>query len=390
MAANVTQGRYPKRSRAPVNYNVENMSIDDDIDLDDGDTGGESTAADGSDDITVVAAGGDADGDSDSSLSTIDSARPLDELDELSELEDATYGSRKTKKRLLAKKKQAKPQSVVKRPPKFMPFRFMDLPPELRLKVYEEALVDPHGVHITTFSNKWESTAAHVHPTRSSTSRYGLSFGCYVRGQWSQVFSGNFPLKKYKLSPNILAASKTIHGEAVDILWTQPFIFDCTDSLHEFLLMLRPETIAQLRDITLGARGWDTNARAFQAFVLLRNVPLLQNFRLTSRIRMDSRSFNSTSSEVEAGKRIAARLYKGSRPFLQELIKHQGFDSILKVFKFPRDEFNTRHFDAAAGNWVYSHWSQAREDKILEAISAELKVIMDAKINIPHQSKFRR
>lgn len=105
MAANVTQGRYPKRSRAAVNYNVEKLSTDNDIDLGDGDAGEDSIAADGTSGTTVVAAakqsGADANGDSDSSLSSIESANSLEELEALealSELEDATYGSRKTKK----------------------------------------------------------------------------------------------------------------------------------------------------------------------------------------------------------------------------------------------------------------------------------------------------
>lgn len=258
------------------------------------------------------------------------------------------------------------------------------------MKVYEEALVDPHGVNITTFSNRFENIAVHVHPTRNSSMRYAR-FGCYVRGQWTHVFSADFPDKKYQLSPNILAASTTIHQEAVSLLWKQPFIFNSIDGLHAFLLTLRPETIARLRDITLLTRGWDTNTRAFQAFVLLRDAPLLQNLRIDCRISPDNRTWHHKhASDVESGNRLAARFYRGSHPFLKELIKHQGFDSILKVFKFTRDEFNTRHFDAATNGWVFTRWSEARESRILDAMIAELKVIMDTKIVVPYLSQRRR
>lgn len=247
------------------------------------------------------------------------------------------------------------------------------------MKVYEEALVDPHGVNIRAYADKYESVALHV-SVSDVVSRYiSPKRNCYVRGQWSRIPDGAVPKKKYQLSPNLLAASKTVHEEAVSLLWTQPFIFTDVAALHTFLLMLRPETISRLRDITILTGGWIGN-RAFYAFVLLRDAPFLQNFRLECKIRSDIRLRSGVPREVAIGQQLASKLYRDCRPFLKALVKQQGAESIHKVFKFHRTEFTKSFFNPATLAWVHEDWSQDREDRALEAMIAELNTIMSRKI----------
>ncbi|KAI3393298.1 hypothetical protein diail_4480 [Diaporthe ilicicola] len=360
MATNATQGRYPKRKRAAVNYNQNLSANNNDLDFDDDGSDEGATAAAGSDNIAAPAVASQPNADANS------------EAD--SELEDATFDPRKTKKRKLKKKTKAKSQPVVKPkpPPKIEPFRLMDLPIELRLKIYEEALVDPHGVNIRTLYSPWEHVPVHTHPRQHS------NVSCYVRGHWSKVPIKDIPKRKYQLSPNILGASKTIHEEAASLLWKQPFIFCNLTSLHLFLLLLRPESIAQLRDITILEHGWPNGHRAFPAFALLRQAPLLQNFRFAGRIVAVTGFARSFFSEERFGKRLAKKFYIESYPFVKELVKLRGEKAILDVFKFDRSEFEDRRW--VNGRWVNIDWSQAREEKILEAMIAEIKVAMQQKI----------
>lgn len=226
----------------------------------------------------------------------------------------------------------------------------------------------------------YESIAVHVRPN-INVGRYGWPAPhCYIRGRWSKIPLGEMmPWKKYRLSTNLLTASKTVYDEAVTYLWTQPFIFNNVVTLHQFLLMLRPETISRLRDITILPHGWN-NTRCLQTFVLLRHAPNLQNLRLDCDIRSDPRFRTEAPKEAVVGKQLAEKLYKDCYPFLRALVQHQGLESIRRVIKFSKDDFTRRHFDTNTNSWVHKVYSLASQDKILEALTAELNTILNRKI----------
>lgn len=259
-----------------------------------------------------------------------------------------------------------------------MPFRLMDLPPELRLKIYDEALVDPDGCHIRTYQDKYESFPVHVSVSNVRPSYY-VAPSWYWYGEWTKIPDKMLPRRKNQLSPDLLAASKKIHAEAASKLWAQRFLFSGVQGLHAFLLMLRPETISMLRDITILQHGW-TNHRILPAFVLLRNAPFLENLRLDCRIRPDTRPRSGVPKEEAMGHQLAAKLYSNCHPFLKALVKEKGNDAILKVIKFTREEFKNNYYDHVANHWVKDDWSEEREEKILKAMTDELKVIMNRSI----------
>jgi hypothetical protein len=249
-----------------------------------------------------------------------------------------------------------------------------DLPPELRLKIYQEALVDPHGLTIRSYTDRWETFAVHV-SISNVKSPHNPTPKWYFRGKWTDVPANELPKKKNQLSPNLLAASRTIHYEAASLLWTQPFLFTDVQGLHAFLMMLRPVTISRLRDITILRAGW-VNQKILPAFVQLRDAPFLENLRIDCRIRADIRPRSGVTKEVSIGQQLATKIYSNCHPFLKALVKHRGEEAILEVFKFTREEFSNNYYDHMAGRWVRDDWSQDREDKILEAVVAELKEIM--------------
>lgn len=256
------------------------------------------------------------------------------------------------------------------------------------MKVYEEALVDPHGVNIRTYSDRWKTAPVHV-CLNDVRGRYSSVVGhsSYVRGQWTKIDGGAVPKKKYQLSPNLLATCKTVHDEAVSFLWTQPFIFTDVQGLFAFLHLLRRETVSRLRDITLLKYGWISN-RCLQAFVLLQNAPFLQNLRLDCTVRPNRSVRAGVPKEVAIGQQLALKLYKDSYPFLEALVQHQGPQSILSVIKFHRNEFKSNYWNPATSTWENDAWSQDREEKIMAAMIAELNTIMDHKV-VPRFPRFR-
>lgn len=254
------------------------------------------------------------------------------------------------------------------------------------MKVYEEALVDPHGVTIRTYSDRWESFAVHV-CTGNIRRMYLIQPSCYVRGKWTAIPADEIPTKKYQLSPNLLAASKTVHAEAVSLLWEQPFIFSDVQGLHSFLLLLRPETISRLRDITVIRAGW-INQKCLQAFVLLRDAPFIENFRFDCKIRPDIRLRSAIPKEESMAEQLATKLYSNCYPFLRTIAEHRGEDSILKVLKFTQEEFKNNYYDHMTNGWVRDDWSQERQDKILKALEKQLKTIMNRKV-VPKFPKSR-
>lgn len=173
----------------------------------------------------------------------------------------------------------------------------------------------------------------------------------------------------------------------MDKLWGQPFLFTGTQGLHAFLLMLRPETISKLRDITILQHGW-TNHKILPAFVLLRSAPLLQNLRLDCRVRPDIRPRAGLTKEESMGQQLATKLYSNCHPFLKALVKERGDDAILEVIKFTREEFKNNYYDHVANRWVREDWSEEREKKILAAMTDELKSIMNRSI-VPKFARHR-
>lgn len=358
MATDPTASRYPKRRRTVVNYHVE-------IDIESNEDEAELSEELGENVMTPA---------SNAATSAKDES---DHEDDESEAEDATYGSRRSKKRALKKRlKTPKANKTPKRAPKFKPFRLMDLPAELRMKIYEEALVDPHGVYIRTYDDKYEKIAVHVSPRFIDGTSY-LDRKGYVKGVWKDIKMTELPTKKFKISPNLLATCKRVHNEAVSLLWKQPFIFADVHGLLSFLLPMSSTTIARLEDITILKHGW-VMGRNTPAFLLLRDAVNLQNLRFDCVIRNAREYRYGTMNPAVLGEKLADRLFKDCHPFIKAFVKHRGAEALIKVLKFDKEEFKHRYWNLAHTQNT-DDWTEEKEQKALEAMVSQITTIMNRK-----------
>ncbi|ROW07209.1 hypothetical protein VMCG_03760 [Cytospora schulzeri] len=358
MATNGTEARYPKRRRNVVNYHVN-------IDIDTNEDEAELSEELGEDVMTSL-----------NDSTTLVKDEPDHEEDE-SEAEDATYGSRKLKKRALKKRlKKPNANKKAKRAPKSKPFRLMNLPAELRLKIYEEALVDPHGVYIRTYDDKYEKIAVHVSPRFIDGISY-LDRKGYVKGVWKEIKMDDLPRKKFKISPNLLATCTHVHNEAVSLLWKQPFIFADVHGLLSFLLPMSPTTISRLEDITILKHGW-VMGRNTPAFVLLRHAVNLRNLRFDCVIRNAREYRYGTMNPTVLGEKLADRLFKDCHPFIKEFVKHRGTEALVKVMKFDKEEFRHRYWSTASTQNT-DDWTEEKEEKALKSMVSQITTIMNRK-----------
>jgi hypothetical protein len=112
----------------------------------------------------------------------------------------------------------------------------MELPPELRNKIYEECLTDDKALYITSKDKLFRRVA-----TRDMTWRGMNRIYSHERQQ----------LKTKTLVTNILAVSKTIYAEAAPILYSQSIIVRDNRTLLDFVAGINPRCATLLRDITI-------------------------------------------------------------------------------------------------------------------------------------------
>lgn len=137
---------------------------------------------------------------------------------------------------------------------------------------------------------------------------------------------------KWPFSPNLLAASKTVRGEAFGFLYHQPFVFRNPTALLEFMLPMTPATVAQLRDIAL--ENYDSKIRtALGGLVLLRGAVGLRKLRLLGRLRSDTYEI-CYKTDALAAQTLATRFYDLFHPFIRTFIAQHGVDALMGVVEF--------------------------------------------------------
>jgi len=122
------------------------------------------------------------------------------------------------------------------------PFPFMELPPELRDIIYEMTLVDDNGILLMS---------------RTKGYRRGVVRCTYDPAEWHytqrvlEKGETNRGIVSKELVPNLLAVSKQIHHEAVDMLYGQDLMFRDTDALHRFLTIIGHRNSQRLLSIDI-------------------------------------------------------------------------------------------------------------------------------------------
>ena len=139
------------------------------------------------------------------------------------------------------KKKKAKHAHLRQKAEK--PFPFMELPPELRDIIYEMALTDADGMSIVSTTKTYRRTVCRAASDEMEECRYRQ------RGSRHRVAQDGTGPKQ--LVPNLLAVSKQIHHEAVNILYGQDLKFHDADALHRFLAIIGPSNQKRLNSVDI-------------------------------------------------------------------------------------------------------------------------------------------
>nr|OQO23779.1 hypothetical protein B0A51_06728 [Rachicladosporium sp. CCFEE 5018] len=222
--------------------------------------------------------------------------------------DDTTFGSKgkPSKKRKAAKRaKLSTPRKVAEA----KPFRFLDLPAELRDMIYELALTDTHGISLVPRLKAGRRTA-----TRSMVygeDAYNNNYGYWRRrrARYLKRDAQEEAPKENDLSPALLLANKQIYSEGINFLYNQDFIFDDTVTLFQFLAVIGVRNQPRLLNLEIkrwgSGRGKD-KAMNHGAFALLAPAVNLESILIDSSIHWRAQP-----------KKLAAQIYRDAHHFLE-------------------------------------------------------------------------
>lgn len=147
------------------------------------------------------------------------------------------------------KKKLAKKIKKVRKI-KEVPFRFMELPPEIRVMIYKACLVESaKDLSYVTKSNSRDLIRGSM---ERKTHRW--------RGWVYRIKLDRWDVQRTSLQPVILRINKAIRDEALPYLYAQQFHFATTHTFQIFFGRISPVNRMLLRDIVID--GWTDTKHA--------------------------------------------------------------------------------------------------------------------------------
>lgn len=216
--------------------------------------------------------------------------------------------------------------------------------------IYEEALVDPDGVHLAQCATPWiNDIVLHVSP------------------------QGGFQKNKKQLSTSLMATSKRVYHETRLVAYRQPFIFPDPTTVHGFLHNLKPSTIGLLRDITI-QRMRAQGAKNNPLLSGLRDAMSLKNLRLSGRVT--GSNYQISMDERTIGVEIANKFFQDASFFIRPFIDAHGIDHLLQVVKF--DEGDKRG-DRRYGSVYRATWTAAQETAVMDAVKVRLLKLINTR-----------
>jgi hypothetical protein len=136
----------------------------------------------------------------------------------------------------------------------------MELPAEIRNIIYTYALTDPSGINfVATFKHRRRTveriSAQCMEQVAGGYRRYSnIRVNDVVRAQQEEPTS---------LVPSLLAVSKQIYSEGLDILYSNEFVFADSFAMYAFLINLGPARAKHLKTLRLLEWG---HGRAMKAY----------------------------------------------------------------------------------------------------------------------------
>lgn len=248
-----------------------------------------------------------------------------------------------------AKKKPKLTIAKPKKAKKEKPFRFLDLPAELRDEIYELALTETDGIALCSRTKSYRRTVARgTIATQDSNYYYGRRSrrGYYYdrNSQKSQIVE---PTRQ--LVPNVLAVNQQIRNEASSMLYKQEIILEDTTALHTFITQIGPYNRQLLSDITI--KGWGRG----------RGVHKGHNFAALSMLstctNLQTLFIDCTMGWLRTPKQLARQLFRDGHYFFEAFGAANGrYDAAIDVLQFAEEWQFNKH---AGGRW-YNH-SQDKE-----------------------------
>ncbi|KAF2165367.1 hypothetical protein M409DRAFT_55779 [Zasmidium cellare ATCC 36951] len=294
-----------------------------------------------------------------------------DEDDAAQSEDDDTYGTAKKRGKTPAKKKARLTVSKPKKTKSVPPFRFLDLPAELRDAIYDLALTEPDGITLVPKTKDYRRTVTRGPiTTQDDNHYYGRRIPRRRRYYWGLSRNNNSDSQTTvigkptrQLVPNLLAVNKQIRDEASSILYKQEIVIESTTALHVFIAQIGPYNRQLLSDITI--KGWGSG----------RGVHKGHNFAalsiLSTCTNLKSLFIDCTVGWLRGPQQLARQIFRDGHYFLEAFGAANGrYDAAVDILRFDDDwQFNKN----ARGRYYWE--TPASQDR--EADPAKKKEFVD-------------
>lgn len=190
------------------------------------------------------------------------------------------------------------------------PFRFLDLPPELRDIIYEMALTEHNGVSIIACERRYRHSVRRGEVYVPEAYRRG-----YFKKRLLPDQQELSPIET-KFIPAMLALNKQINAEAITYLYGHDFVFQNSAALHCFLATVGPRNQQRLINVDIMDWGREGAAKAmnYSSMALMAGATNLKSLRFLCDV-----GYWSTRPH-----RVARRLFRDAALFLEAYGRANG------------------------------------------------------------------
>ncbi|KNG47832.1 hypothetical protein DDE82_005060 [Stemphylium lycopersici] len=243
---------------------------------------------------------------------------------------ESDYESPQTKVRRTINYQKPKATKMSKRLPKHKTFPFMQLPAEIRNMIYGYTLNDPDGINLAgTFKHRRRTVQRISEKCQSENSGGRMYPKLYLTEQLCKAYEDPAPL-----TPALLAVSKQIYQEGIDVLYGNEFIFTDSFALYSFMLNLGPVGAKHVKSVHI--LGWH-DGRAMKAYNHSCFATLAWATNLTA-LHIDA-----PMGSYRASKDGALQLYRDAFPWLEAVGAAKGKpDAALDLLQLGENCFSER------------------------------------------------
>ncbi|SMR48518.1 unnamed protein product [Zymoseptoria tritici ST99CH_1A5] len=264
-----------------------------------------------------------------------------DNNDDDDEPEDGEF-TRKGKGKAPPKKKvKIAPQSKKRKPKEQKPFRFLELPAELRDEIYDLCLTEPDGLLLVSKRRGARKTVARGSVTTQTGTHYHGKYRSGGYRGWRRYYYGNqdrpettsFGSRSRRFVPALLAVNKQMREEGSSRLYKQEIALEDTTALFNFIATIGDYNRQMVSSLTI--KGWGQgrgkadahNTAAFAMLSVCKNIQTLH---------MDC-SLQAHRDPAD----LADTFYRAAHFFLEALVDAKGdVDAAVDVIQLAEWHFD--------------------------------------------------